>query len=80
MNTLGSVPEKSAASDYYSEGIFIVDAADATKCPILWLNAMCKQIIGKHSRHTLGFCSSQAPHSFCETPELANQQIAHLST
>ncbi|KAL3152207.1 hypothetical protein ABBQ32_001294 [Trebouxia sp. C0010 RCD-2024] len=46
VNTLGSVPEKSAASDYYSEGIFIVDAADATKCPILWLNAMCKQIIG----------------------------------
>lgn len=77
MNTLGSVPEKSAVSDYYSEGVFIVDATIPTKCPILWLNAMCKEIIGEHPQHTSLlvvikkswlFCipNTARQHSYCE--------------
>ena len=55
VNSLGTVPDKSAASDYYSEGVIIVDAANPYKCPVLWLNTICKDIIGECS------CSYQLP-------------------
>ena len=52
VNPLGSVPEKSAASDYYSEGMFIVDASQPLKCNIVWLNTICREMIGEQLSHT----------------------------
>ena len=48
----GSVPEKSAASDYYSEGMLIVDASKAPTCRIVWLNTICRDMIGEQPSHT----------------------------
>ena len=52
VSPLGTVPEKSAALDYYSEGMFIVEASDPPKCPIVWLNAICREMIGEQPSHT----------------------------
>ena len=46
---LGSLPDKSAASDYYSEGIIIVDVSDPYACPVLWLNSVCKEMLGEYT-------------------------------
>ncbi|DBA81747.1 hypothetical protein WJX77_001163 [Trebouxia sp. C0004] len=43
---LGSVPDKTATSDYYSEGVMIIDAADPYATPIMWLNSICSDIFG----------------------------------
>ena len=51
VKPLGSVPEKSAASDYYSEGMFIVDASQPAKCSIVWLNTICRDMIGEQPSH-----------------------------
>lgn len=53
VNPLGSVPEKGAASDYYSEGMFIVDASQPRKCPIVWLNTICREMVGEQPLVTL---------------------------
>lgn len=47
MNPLGTVPDKGTALDFYSDGVCIVDAANSYKCPVLWLNTICKEMIGK---------------------------------
>lgn len=52
VSPLGSVPEKGAASDYYAEGMFIVDTSQPQKCPILWLNTICREMIGEQSQVT----------------------------
>jgi len=43
---LGSVPDKTATSDYYSEGVMIIDAADPYSTPIMSLNSICSDIFG----------------------------------
>ena len=53
VKPLGSVPEKGAASDYYAEGMFIVDTSQPRICPILWLNTICREMIGEQPRVTL---------------------------
>ena len=46
---LDSVPDKAAVSDYYAEGIIITDVVDPYKCPVLWLNTICKEMLGGHT-------------------------------
>jgi len=55
---LGSVPDKTATSDYYSEGMMIIDAADPYSTPIMWLNSICSDIFGEQQRvaHCCGTC------------------------
>ena len=51
VKPLGSLPEKSATSDYYSEGMLIVDASQPAKCKIVWLNTTCREMIGEQPSH-----------------------------
>ena len=51
VKPLGSVPEKTVALDYYSEGMFIVDASQPAKCSIVWLNSICRDMIGEQPSH-----------------------------
>ena len=55
---LGSVPDKAGSSDYYSEGIIITDVADPYNCPLLWLNTICKEMLGASADCCMLYVSS----------------------
>ena len=68
---LGSVPDKAGSSDYYSEGIIITDVADPYNCPLLWLNTICKEMLGDFAdccmlfvtcQHACPYCISSSAH------------------
>ena len=48
-----SLPDKAAASDFFSEGTMIVDSADSAHWKILWMNPVCSQLLGKLYCHTM---------------------------
>ncbi len=61
---LGSVPDKTATSDYYSEGVMIIDAADPYSTPIIWLNSICSDIFGESS--FIAHCCCPCHDDYCK--------------
>lgn len=44
-----TLPDKAAASDFFSEGVMIVDTVQDKEWPVVWMNSVCSQLIGLHT-------------------------------
>lgn len=73
---LGSVPDKTATSDYYSEGVMIIDAADPYSTPIMWLNSICSDIFGEQP--SVAHCCCTCHDDYCKSDDAVSNLLCCL--